>query len=103
ARRQPPQSVTVAAVRDAPHVGHAARPEVPVGSDHLRRQGDAQGVGPRVRLHPAGQGRGGPQRRRDGAGAVSRGQDREGLGEARGPGHPRAHEGLPRVHRHPGQ
>ena len=36
--------------------GDAARPEVSLGRDVLRRQGDAQGERHRLRLHPAGRG-----------------------------------------------
>ena len=37
--------------------GDRARPGVPLGGDHLRRQGHAQGQRPQLRLHPEGTGR----------------------------------------------
>ena len=40
----------------APHLGHAARPEVSLGRDVLRRQGHAQGERDQLRLHPAAAG-----------------------------------------------
>ena len=81
----------------APHLGRGRRPEVPLGRDPLRRQGHAQGQRQRLRLHArrtAGQA--GPRRRGLRAGQVPRGQDREGPGKARRPGHPRPHARLPR-------
>ena len=43
--------------------GAPGRPEVSLGGDLLRRQGDAQGERQQLRLHPAGRGQADPRRR----------------------------------------
>ena len=80
--------------------GDAARSEVSVGRHVLRRQGHAQGERHELRLRPRGKDEpADPQGRELRARPVPRGQDREGPGAARRARDPRAHEGLPRVHR----
>ena len=77
----------------APHLGRAARPEVSLGRDVLRRQGHAEGQRQRATTSlPLGNGAA------DASATctyefeqVSRGQDREGPGAARRPGDPRPH------------
>ena len=80
--------------------GDAPDPKYPVGGHLLRRQRHAQGQRHRLRLLPArpdqptAAGRAALRVRQ-----VSRGQDREGSGEALRLGHPRAHAGFARRHR----
>ena len=74
--------------------GDPPDPEVSLGRDHLRRQGHAEGQRQQLRLHPRRRRDAGARGRGLRARAVPRGQDREGPGEARRAGDPRAHEGL---------
>ena len=87
----------------APHLGRVAPTRsIPWGATFYGDKGTLKASVMRLRLHPAWAraSRAHPQGRGLRVRAVPRGQDREGPGEARRPGHPRAHEGLPGARSH---
>ena len=75
--------------------GQAADPKYPWGATLYGDKGTLKLSVHELRLHPRGRRHADPQDVVLRARPVSRGQDREGSGEARRPGDPRPHAGLP--------